>query len=59
MCDVRSKGVGAAHAYALDFYWEKFDGKTAGLSKLELAGIDMLAWSKTARNVSMLVTFTC
>ena len=39
------------HSYV---YWEniKSDGKIAGLSKLELPGIDMLAQAKMAGNVS-------
>ena len=34
-CDIRWKGVGAACSYTLGFYWEKCDGKTAELSKLD------------------------
>ena len=45
------KRLGTACMYTLDFYWEMHDGKTAGLSKLELPGTDMLTLAKTARNV--------
>ena len=41
--DVRWKELGAACAYTLDFYWEKHDGKTVVLSKLESPGTDMLS----------------
>ena len=29
--DVRQKGLVAAHAFTLNFYWEKHDEQTAGL----------------------------
>ena len=45
------------HVHSLDFYWEKHDGKTAGSSKLESPGTDMLTWVRTATNVNILVTF--
>ena len=54
--DVRWKELGAACAYTLDFYWEKHDGKTVVLSKLESPGTDMLARTKTARNVHVHVS---
>ena len=38
VCDVRWKGLSTASAYALGFYWEKSDGKTTGVSKLESPG---------------------
>ena len=50
MHDVKWKGLGAANAYTLSFYWEKCDGKKAELGKLELPCTDMLAQS---RNVSV------
>ena len=47
--------TGAAHAYIIsDIYWKKCDGKTAGLSNLNC---HMLIQARTARNVSILVTF--
>ena len=55
--DVRWNGLGVVHAYTLDFYWERRDGKTDGLSKLESPGAYMLARAKMARNVSILATF--
>ena len=56
--DVRWKGLGVAYAYTFDFYWEKHNGKTAGLNKLESPGTDLFMRPKTARNVSILVTFS-
>ena len=59
--DVRWKGLGVACAYTFDLYWEKCDGKTAGLSELELPGADMLSRAKTTRNFTgiLLGTFHC
>ena len=51
MHDIRWKGLGAAHAYISDIYWEKHDGKTVGLSNLNC---HMLVQVRTVRNVSIL-----
>ena len=51
----RDLAPGAAHAYIIsDVYWEKCDGKTAGLSNLNR---HMLVKARMVRNVSMLATF--
>ena len=49
MRDVRWKGLGAAHAYISDVYWEKRDGKTARLRNLNR---HTLVQARTATNVS-------
>ena len=54
MRDVRWKELSAAHAYISDVYWEKRDGKTAGLRDFNH---HMLVQARTERNVSILVTF--
>lgn len=50
--DIRWMGLGAMCIYTLDFYCKKCDGKTAGLTELELPGADLLTWAKTVRNVA-------
>ena len=50
----RDLARGTAHAYIIsDIYWEKRDGKTAGLSNLNR---HMLIQARMARNVSILRT---
>ena len=53
MHDIRWKGLGVAHTYTFNFYLEKHDGGTAGLSKLESPGTGVLTQVKTARNVKI------
>ena len=52
VCDVRWKGLGTVHAHILGFCWEKHDGKTAGLSKLESTGTDMFTRAKKSKYTS-------
>lgn len=54
---VRRKGLGTPRTYTMDFYWEKCNRKTTEFSKLESSGTDMFVRAKTARNLSILVTF--
>lgn len=57
MHDIVWKGLAVVYTYIFEFYWEKCDRKTAGLSKFKSPGTDMLTWVKTTRNVSILVIF--
>ena len=57
MHDVRWKELGVAHTYISHIYWEKCDGKTAGLSNLNHRMLIQAKKCKYTSNFSRAIFF--